>query len=84
MRIIFGTKKNWVDFGWTFKKGLSLAFSGHLKIKGKSFTITFFSLKRIEPYKAYVDFRVRFPKRTDPEPWFDVTVADHMLNFGWL
>ena len=80
-RKIIGTKKNWIDFDWGLKKGASLAFSSHLKIKNKFFTLTFFSLKRIEPYKGYKDFRVRLPKKN--EPWFDITIADHALNFGW-
>lgn len=83
MRISFGAKKNWIDFNWTFKKGFSLAFSGHLKMKWKQFTITFFSLKRIEPYKGYINFRIRLPGKKENEQWFDITVADHMLNFGW-
>ena len=84
MKRNIGTKKNWIDFGLTFKKGLSLAFSFHLKTKWKNFTITFFSRKRIESFTRYIDFRVRFPKRTDPESWFDITIANHMLNFGLL
>lgn len=78
-----GRKKNWIDFDWSFKKGLSLAFSFHLETKWKDFTITFFSRRRIEG-SGYIDFRVRFPKRTDLELWFDITIADHMLNFGLL
>ena len=84
LRKIIGTKKNWIDFGWSFDKGFSLAFSGYLKTKWKHFTITFFSLKRIEPHKGYIDFRVRFPGKGISEQWFDITIADHALNFGWL
>ena len=80
LRKIIGTKKNWIDLNWSFKKGLSLAFSGHLKMKRKYFTITFFSLKRTE-HKGYKPFRIRFPKKG--EHWFDITLANHMLNFGW-
>jgi len=83
-RKIIGTKKNWIDFDWSFKEGLSLAFSAHVKTRWKHFTVTFFSRKRIESYKEYIDFRIRLSKRTDPERWFDITIADHMLNFGWL
>ena len=84
MKRSIGTKKNWIDFGLTFKKGLSLAFSFHCRMRRKHLTITFFSRSRIESQTGYIDFRVRFPKRTDPESWFDITVADHMLNFGLL
>ena len=83
MRIIVGTKKNWIDFDWGLKKGLSLAFSSHLKIKNKFFTITFFPLKITEPYKGYINFRIRFPGTGINEQWFDITIADHALNFGW-
>ena len=82
MRKIIGIKKNWIDFGWGFKQGLSLAFSGHLKTKWRHFTVTFFSLKRIEPYKGYILFRIRSPKKY--EPWFDITFVNQALNFGWL
>ena len=74
-------KMFWIDL-WSFDKGLSLAFSCYLKTKWKHFTVTFFSLKRIEPHKEYIDFRIRFPKKN--ERWFDITIADHALNFGWL
>ena len=85
MKINIGTKKNWIDFDSSFKKGLSLAFSFHCRMRKKHLTITFFSRKRIESYISYIDFRVRFPKRTDPEQsWFDITIANHMLNFGLL
>lgn len=80
-------KAYWIDFNWSFDKGSSLTFSSFLKIKRKYFTITFFSLKRLEPKKRYINFRIRFPLYRDclrkREPWFDITVANHMLNFGW-
>jgi len=84
MKRSIGTKKNWIDFDWTLEKGLSLAFSFHCRMRKKHLTITFFSRRRIESFTRYIDFRVRFPKRTDLESWFDITIANHMLNFALL
>lgn len=89
IRKIIGIRQKtlWIDLSWSFDKGFSLAFSGYLKIKRKFFSITFFSLKRLEPKKGYINFRIRFPLYVEclrkREPWFDITLANHMLNFGW-